>query len=224
MIFNMSKTTLLLLLTIYCSIDISNGFTIYPITSSRSLSLREGTDNSNTRPNGEGQEIPKSLSDKMNTWGMDLKPRAIKMEEKCSNESQTHKQILYSIQSFVMYNTFILYRSYRGFFVLLPAVFREVYNKLNKAIDSPFADDPSSYQDLNPETGSPRFRTRVVVTLLSSIVTFSYMLNGAIRVMKKFIKTMTKTRSAFSSIEAAADKFEDNENKFIQFSEGKGKN
>lgn len=56
-----------------------------------------------------------------------------------------------------------------------------------------------------------RWRTRITISILSSILTLSYVVSGALRVLGKFIKTFTNTTSFESSLEAAADEMVKNE-------------
>jgi len=59
----------------------------------------------------------------------------------------------------------------------------------------------------------PRVRTRITISILSGMLTFSYVVSGALRVLGKFIKTFTNTTSVESSFEAAAEEVVVNEEK-----------
>lgn len=135
------------------------------------------------------------------------------------------KSILCRIQSNILWMLYILYRGYRGFFVLLPAVFREVYSQLNESnlVVDVYGDEEMEEREYAVNANaSPqkeqvqqpmKLRTRITISILSGILTMSYVISGALRVLGKFIKTFTTTTSFESSFEAAAEEVIDNENK-----------
>jgi hypothetical protein len=130
----------------------------------------------------------------------------------------------YSLKSCALFSLFIIYRAYRGFFVLLPAVFRQSYAKLKAAVDSPFVEEEkdddkslSTKEDVNPKTGQVRLRTQVVVSILSMIVVASFVMNGAWEVLLQFLSTIRKTSSIQTSFEAAAEKVLINEDKVQKY-------
>jgi hypothetical protein len=170
-----------------------------------------------------------TLLEKLDEFGMGLKPKALKYKEKSAASGlETSKKYLYKLQSSLLFVLFIFYRAYRGFFVILPAVFRETYRKMQQAVESPFNDDDDNNddiirQDINPETGKVRFRTVFTITILSAILTMSYVIGGALRVIGKFFKTITSTSSMSKSFEAAADEVMTNEDKILRFTKKDGK-
>lgn len=128
--------------------------------------------------------------------GMKLKPMAVAAHNKSTDIKLTNvngdteggmvKSTLYSIKSNILWMLYIIYRGYRGFFVILPAVFKEVFRQLeesNVAMDA-FGDDTS--QATNSEQQPMRLRTRITVSVLSAILTLSYVVSGALRVLGKF--------------------------------------
>ena len=96
---------------------------------------------------------------------------------------------------------YIFYRGYRGFFVILPAVFREVYRQLDESdlVMDAYGDDDEKEEDekehaLTADAGqqvSPqqqqqppaRWRTRITISVLSMVLTSSYVFSGAFRVI-----------------------------------------
>eukprot|EP00980_Cylindrotheca_fusiformis_P014767 scaffold4026_cov117-Cylindrotheca_fusiformis.AAC.2 len=159
----------------------------------------------------EGSEGPrketKSLGVAVNDLAQSLKPEAQKAAVESAEAETTAKKILLALKSYCCYMLFILYRSYRGIFVLSPAVFRRVYSKLKDAIDTDLETD-----DMDLETSKKAsVRTRITVSILAGIVTFSYFLGGAIRVIGKFFRTIVNTTSASKSFEAAVDELADHE-------------
>ncbi len=86
---------------------------------------------------------------------------------------------------------YIIYRGYRGFFVILPAVFKEVYRQLEESDlvmdaygDEEVEDGGSSGGEVG-EKKPLRLRTRITTSILTSILTMSYVVSGGIRVIGK---------------------------------------
>lgn len=141
-----------------------------------------------------------SLLQSIDKLGMKLKPLAQAAHDKSidakstknvngsSSEGNLFASVLYSIKSNVLWMLYIIYRGYRGFFVILPAVFREVFRQLkesNVAIDA-FGDEQREEMGVNPvDQKSMRLRTRVTISVLSGILTLSYVISGAFRVLGK---------------------------------------
>ena len=157
----------------------------------------------------------KNLVEKMNDFGQSLKPKALEKMRQGSGENDKWKRLGLSAQSCILWALFLVYRAYRGFFVLLPAVFRETYRKLQYSLDSPFTDEPGT-QDVNPETGKLRLRTRLTISVLSFMVTMTYVVGGTVNVLMKFFKMAFSSTSGPKSFEAAADEAELYENKILK--------
>lgn len=146
----------------------------------------------------EQKSSSQSFFEKLDVVGLKLKPKAVAARDKALEVRKTDKLIsfLYTAKACSLIALFIIYRAYRGFFVVLPAVFKNVYLKLELAVENPF--DPSIElrdQDLDPKTGKLRSRSRIVVSLLAGMVTASYVVNGAFRVALKFIRSIIATSS-----------------------------
>jgi len=83
-----------------------------------------------------GTQAPRSsLWQSLDDFGASFKARAEKASLDAFNQKKTAKTFLYNLKSSLYYFVFILYRAYRGFFVLLPEVFRQVYQKLEATMD-----------------------------------------------------------------------------------------
>lgn len=164
-----------------------------------------------------------SLLQRIDNAGMSLKPKAMEAKEKLANLRKPSKKFRYTLQSCALFSLFIVYRAYRGFFVILPAVFKEVYQTMEKTVESPFAEiEPVvDKDDVNPKTGKLRLRTVATVSILAGIVTLSYTLTGALRVLGSFVRSMTKTSSPSTSFLAAADEMETNESKIMSLTKRK---
>jgi len=179
-----------------------------------------------------GSQNGLTLFQRLDRFGQSLKPKAQKASVKLAlvPEGERAAKFKYLLQVCGLYTLFITYRAYRGFFVILPAVFKEVYRKLETAVDAPFVEDDSTEAGPNgstmsvadttgeskPTTGRIRWRTRITVSVLACIVTCSYVLSGALRVIMKFIKSLTQNPTDVSgSFEAAAQQQERNEQKIL---------
>jgi len=141
------------------------------------------------------------------------------------------KSMLCKLQANILWLSYIFYRGYRGFFVILPAVFKEVYRQLEESdlVVDVYGDDDDEEEEgkeyaVNDNAGTQpqqqqqqqrpmRLRTRITISILSAMLTLSYVVSGALRVLGKFIKTFTNTTSVESSFEAAAEEVGVNEDK-----------
>ena len=176
----------------------------------------------------------KSIFTRFDDYCLNLKPRAIQANAKAQTfVDDQGKKILYTAKSCGLFSLFIVYRAYRGFFYILPEVFREVYRKMEKTVNDPFLDDEKTTvngdddsskmvaNDVDPKTGQIRLRTRVVVSILTTFVTFSYVVTGAFEVLKRFVATATRTSSVEPAFEAAADEILTNEGKIMKLADKK---
>jgi hypothetical protein len=120
--------------------------------------------------------------------GQSLKPAAAKASAKSTLVEGRWPKLRYHLQSCILYSLFIVYRAYRGFFVILPAVFRETFRKMETVVDGNPFDDAGP--DIIRFGGPPRttWRTRVTVSVLAVVVTASYVLGGFLRVMMAMIR------------------------------------
>jgi hypothetical protein len=170
----------------------------------------------------EGGTAAVSFLQAIDKFGMNLKPLAIAAYEQStktssssvngsttsstnnnntsnSNSNTSIKTIVLRLKSNILWTLYILYRGYRGFFVILPAVFREVYRQLESSdlvIDAYNDDDDDDDVSISgvvgvggsnevEESKPLRWRTRITISILSSILTLSYVVSGALRVLGK---------------------------------------
>lgn len=168
----------------------------------------------------DGSKETKSLAVAVDDLAQSLKPEAQKAAVKSAEATKMRRKIAFSLKSYSCYLLFILYRGYRGIFVLSPAVFRRVYAKLKDAIDSDLDDGDGI--EASPADSPPKvsWRTRLTVSVLAGIVTFSYFLGGALRVIGKFFRTIANTTSASQSFEAAVDELVDHEGRVGGYGKG----
>ena len=135
----------------------------------------------------------------------------------------------YYFQACVCYTLFLLYRAYRGFFIILPAVFRETFRKLQNAVDdTPFDDDNNdSVTPENPDRKAsvsdgviqPKpmtVRTRITISIISMFVLATYVMGGAIRVTTSFVKSIINGSSIVQSLQNAIQIQERNELTLLQ--------
>ena len=105
--------------------------------------------------------------------------------------------------------------------MILPAVFRSVYDTLEQSRAVDYAglfndadgDASNEKNDINPATGKVRWRTRITVSLLASLITLSYTISGAWRVFQKFVGAGASNFNMEKSLEVAADEVMRNEKK-----------
>jgi hypothetical protein len=111
------------------------------------------------------------------------------------------KSLLCKLQADILWMLYILYRGYRGFFVILPAVFREVYRKLEKSglVVDVYGDEEIEEKEyaVNSNAGGNmqprqlrepmRLRTRITISMLSGMLTLSYVVSGALRVLGELL-------------------------------------
>lgn len=165
-----------------------------------------------------------NIWNKIDAAGQSLKPKAVRSNSKLALAETKSQRLKYILQTCVFYTLFIIYRAYRGFFVILPAVFREVYKKLQTAVDNPYDEEngvltaTTKDDDTNPQSGKVRWRTRITVSVLASIVTASYVLGGALRVLTRFVRKLTQDSGDVSgAFAAAASEQETNEDRIMRF-------
>mmetsp|Transcript_41 Transcript_41/g.57 ORF Transcript_41/g.57 Transcript_41/m.57 type:complete len:314 (-) Transcript_41:131-1072(-) len=207
----------------------NSGSPLHSSTSSNGNASSPSEEDTTTSPS----ESTISFLKAVDNFGMSLKPLAIQAYEKSNaingeqtNNKQTSlKSLFHRVKSNILWMMYIIYRGYRGFFVILPAVFREVYRQLEESdlVMDAYGDEEEEVEN-GGEVGEKkplRLRTRITTSILSSILTMSYVVSGGIRVLGKFIQTFTNTTSVESSLEAAADEMADNEDKLAGRYKGK---
>lgn len=148
----------------------------------------------------------KSLAIAIDDLGRSFKSVAQGAAEKSESSTSTSAKALFSIKACVFFLLFISYRAFRGVFVLSPAIFKRVYEKLSEldlGLDTKVEDSTDGV--------NPNWRTKITVSVLSSVVVFSYFLTAILKVAKKFFQTIAKTTSAIKSFDAAAQELLDHE-------------
>lgn len=165
-----------------------------------------------------------SLLRTIDEWGLGLKPKAVHANAKGTLSETRRGRFRYTLQSCALWTLFIVYRAYRGFFVIAPAVFRATFQKLQTVVDdAPFDDQyfslssslSSSRGDVRNKTKAP-WRTRLTVSVLAAIVTVSYLLGGALRVLRHLLQSSWSNRDVPRSLQAAASEQERNEAKLLR--------
>lgn len=139
--------------------------------------------------------------------GQSLKPAAAKANAKSSLVHGNWPRLRYRIQSCALYGLFIVYRAYRGFFVILPAVFRETFRKLETVVDgNPFDDVEVVNYNTRSSMGRSQttWRTRITVSVLAMVITVSYVLGGALRVLGALIRGAQRGNIPQSFADAAS--------------------
>ena len=175
--------------------------------------------------NSSSTTTNKSLVTLLNDIGNNFKSMAETATTKGTASSEQSTKIVCAIQASVYYTLFILYRSYRGFFVLLPATIRRVYQQMNTVMTnnsdtsnlSMVAEDENEKGEdgttkMTPAAATPpTWKTKVTVSLLTVVVTSSYLVGGVLQMATQFVRTIAHTSNVSKSFEAAADEMVDYE-------------
>lgn len=148
----------------------------------------------------------KSLAIAIDDLGRSFKSVAQGAAEKSESSTSTSGKIFHTTRGCLFFLLFISYRAFRGIFVLSPAIFKRVYEQLSELDLGLETKAEDSTDGVNPN-----WRTKITVSILSSIVTFSFLLGWAFKVCKKFFSTIAKTTSAIKSFDAAAQELLDHE-------------
>ncbi|GKY91571.1 hypothetical protein MPSEU_000129000 [Mayamaea pseudoterrestris] len=209
---SMLHRLLQLLYALLCIVATASGFQSPLVAARRSLSVKQTVMHLATEPlkDPSAEESQQSILQVIDRAGLSLKPKAYRASEQANLADKRSKKALFLAKTCLYYTMFIFYRAYRGIFVILPVVFRQVYQKLGNAVESPFIDSVGK-DDVNPATGRVRLRTRITVSILASLVTLSYVIQGAFRVIMMFFRNLSKTSDVSGSFAAAAMEQEANE-------------
>lgn len=158
----------------------------------------------------------KSFLERIDSAGLRLKTKALASKSKAmATDISGVDKIIETIKACALISLFILYRAYRGFFVILPQVFRRVYDILGDSVDPhPFEDEEIGVN--GDGSAKKRKRTTFTVSILASILTVSYVLGGAFRVVKSFLDTAITSKNIMYSFEAAGDEVVSNEGKILK--------
>lgn len=150
----------------------------------------------------------KSLLVLMNEIGNNFKVMAQKSTADGYESEDQYKKILFATKACIFYTLFIIYRSYRGLFVLMPATFRQVYQNMEAAMKTGNLSMEEVGMTENGEDvtqSSPKWRTKITVSILTTVIAISYVVGGIIKMTSKFFRTIAKTSDVPKSFGAAAD-------------------
>merc|ERR1712003_18680 len=122
------------------------------------------------------------------------------------SEDQSRK-ILFAAKACTYYTLFMIYRAYRGFFVLLPATFRRVYQKMEIAMNTGnlSMEETDFAENGNDITSKVKWRTKITVSILTTVITISYVVGGMLKMASEFFRTIARTSDVPKSFGAAAD-------------------
>lgn len=110
------------------------------------------------------------LTARIHMWGGKLKTSAVKAQLRFGVAKAPMKPV-HLAQCVACYFLFVLYRAYRGFFVIIPAVFNQVKGRLCAGI---IEAETELNADVDPQTGKLRKRSAVLISFGAAIVTGVY--------------------------------------------------
>lgn len=146
---------------------------------------------------------PVELKGRIHELGGRCKTAALDAKTKMAAASVPMKPAYFS-KCVAMYMLFIVYRSYRGFFIIIPAVFKEVQAKLTAGMVEA---ENELNADVDPQTGKLRPRSRAVISVGASIVTLIYSIktvaSGVFFFFKSLGQAMAGTRKEVPADDAA---------------------
>ena len=179
----------------------------------QSLSVR-ATSPQEPSTSGERSErgTTRSINSLLNELGLSFKARAEEYIRKSKEAQSKSKRFGFALVSTFYFSLFLLYRAYRGFFVLLPEVFRRVYDKLESTVGV----DLSLEDNQVAGARSVTWQTKLTVFILAAVVTCSYFVGGIFRIASKFIASIGSTSSVPESFGAAAREAVDHETRIRQ--------
>mmetsp|Transcript_9025 Transcript_9025/g.13891 ORF Transcript_9025/g.13891 Transcript_9025/m.13891 type:complete len:193 (-) Transcript_9025:1086-1664(-) len=124
---------------------------------------------------GAAAEIKTAPRD-LHEIGFNFKTRGLEYRDKVKTASRKRNKMGFAALATLNFAVFTMYRAYRGFFVILPAVFIEVRNKLErKEITS-----LEVAEDIDPKTGKLKLRSTILMNLGAAIFTAVIVLRTAI--------------------------------------------
>jgi len=138
---------------------------------------------------------------RLNEWGAAAKARYRKRKAAVGSSSLLLKPLQFTIASFYLM-LFIWYRAYRGFFVIVPEVFRAVQDKLRKGVTEA---ETELNADVNPETGKLRRRSEVVIGIGALVVTFMLTAMTVVKGTVSGIRMMTRSKEAKEAMQSEMD-------------------
>ena len=123
-----------------------------------------------------------SLFARFNTFGLSLKDRSRRQREALKGANLLLK-LPRGMYVAALSLAFLAYRAYRGFFVVLPAVYGEVYAQaLAQATEEHVSiRGVEVADDIDPKTGKLRLRSRVVMNVGALAFMGALMVGGAVR-------------------------------------------
>jgi hypothetical protein len=159
----------------------------------------------------------------LNEVGEKFKTMAQKSTANGIKSKNQSTKILYAAKACLYYTLFIIYRTYRGFFVLLPATVRQVYHQMEVVMNTGNLDmiDENDDDTTTDTVKKNSWRTKITVSLLTSVVTVSYICGGVLKLVSKFVRTMFQTSNVTKSFEAAADEMGNFEGRISRVGKGK---
>lgn len=108
--------------------------------------------------------------------GMGLKARGLAYRDRMRTTKGLMPKTALATASTANFAGFIVYRAYRGFFVILPAVFSEVKQKLERR--ELWTLDVTD--DINPDTGKLKARSAILMNIGATVYTLMFLVQTAV--------------------------------------------
>ena len=103
----------------------------------------------------------------LNEWGLGLKDSARAKAEAARGAPTRAAGLKYGVEAAAFSAAFVAYRAYRGFFVVLPAVFIQVREKLREG--RPVGNEGVG-DDIDPKTGKLKLRSAILMNIGAGLV------------------------------------------------------
>jgi hypothetical protein len=206
-------------------------------TSSDDTSIDSSSTGTSTPSSGTAATTTKSIFQMIDELAQQLKVAALQANAKAAIYTTTgttttasnnryslvFTKYRYYAQACLYYTLFLIYRAYRGFFIILPAVFRETFRKLQNTIDdTPFEASETTTATANADNDTlssekpMSIRTRITISIISAFVLGTYVIGGAIRVTTSMVRSIMNGSNLIQSLQNAIQIQERNELSLLQ--------
>ena len=204
-------------------LDKANDHAIPNNSTSRNTNDNENQANGTSLATTTGKSILESIGavlHRIDKVGLSTKPKAKQASVLYTASTGRGARLKYLAQSFLFFTLYIIYYAARGILAIVPLVYQQLYAKFGNVVEYPFQEpDAVMTRDVNPATGTLRWRTRIMVGVLAAVLSASYVLVGALRVGRTAFQSLRQTRSLIEALKASVEQLEDNAHKMQRFAD-----